>query len=183
MIRIFMDSTGFSGDQSPPIVIHPVQGEDLPGILAVYRQSQDFLALGPDPVASDEMVRQDIEISRCEGGCFCGIFLNDRSSIGVVDFIPNNFEGCTQQAFISLLMIAAPYRRRGLGKQVVRQIETEILKNSRVRAILTAVQINNPHALRFWQKQGYKIDSDPEVQPDTTITCRLRKNIKIQGRR
>jgi GNAT superfamily N-acetyltransferase len=80
-------------------------------------------------------------------------------------------------------MIAAPYRRRGLGKQVVRQIETEILKNSRVRAILTAVQINNPHALRFWQKQGYKIDSDPEVQPDTTITCRLRKNIKIQGRR
>lgn len=178
-----MDSTDFPGDQSPLIVIRPVREVDLPGILAVYRQSQDFLALGPDPVASAEMVRQDIEISRCEGGCFCGIFLNDGSSIGVVDFVTDNFEGCTHQAFISLLMIAAPHRRRGLGKQVIRQIETEILKNTRVRAILTAVQINNPQALHFWQKQGYKIVSDPEVQPDTTITCRLRKDIEIQGRR
>ena len=69
--------------------------------------------------------------------------------IGVVDFIPANFEGNSQHAFLSLLMIAAPYRQRGLGEQIVKWIEAEIKKDGQVTTIFSAVQINNPGALRF----------------------------------
>jgi ribosomal protein S18 acetylase RimI-like enzyme len=162
--------------QSLPVVIRPIQDKDLPDILLVYRQCQDFLALGPDPIASEQMVWQDIEVSRREGGCFCGIFQHDGRLIGVVDYVLENFVG-SPQAFISLLMIATPYRRHNLGQQAIRQIEAKIRKNKQIRAVLTAVQINNPLALRFWQKNGYRIVGDPKVQPDTTITYRLRKDL------
>ncbi len=57
------------------MIIRPIVEPDLPAVLEVYRQSEDFLALGPDPHASPEMVAKDRELSRQEGGVFCGIFL------------------------------------------------------------------------------------------------------------
>jgi ribosomal protein S18 acetylase RimI-like enzyme len=158
-------------------VIRPIEEHDLPGVLAVYRQSQDFLALGPNPIATPEMVKQDIAHSRREGSLYCGIFNMAGQTIGVLDYLPSHFEGQPEQAFISLLMIAAPYRRRGLGQQVIRQIEAEIHKNDQIRTISTAVQVNNPQALRFWQKNGYRIVSGPEVQADRTVTYQLQKEI------
>lgn len=77
-----------------PIVIHLVQDKHLPGILEVYRQSQDFLALGPDPVASPEMILHDLAISRREGGRFCSIFDLEGNILGIVDYVSTNFEGC-----------------------------------------------------------------------------------------
>ena len=49
-------------------------GEQQRKHLEVYRRCEDFLALGPEPKASLEMVLADLEISRQEGGCFCGIY-------------------------------------------------------------------------------------------------------------
>ncbi len=96
--------------------------------------------------------------------------------MGVVGFIPANFEGNPQHAFLSLAMIAALYRQRGLGEQIVRWIEAEI-KNGQVRTIFSAVHINNPGALRFWQKIGHQIISDPEAQTDIAVTYRLKNDI------
>lgn len=159
------------------IAIRPITDNDLPDVLAVYRQCQDFLALGPNPTATAEMVQQDIGHSRLEGGLYCVILDSVGQTIGVIDYLPSHFEGNPKQAFISLLMIAAPHRRRDLGQQVIGHIETQIQQNAQVRAILTAVQVNNPQALRFWRKHGYRIISGPEVQPDTTITYRLHKSL------
>ena len=44
---------------------------DLMAVLEVYRQCEDFLALGPVPTASLEMVQSDLEHSKEEGGVFC----------------------------------------------------------------------------------------------------------------
>lgn len=159
------------------IMIRPIEEHDLPDVLAVYRQCQDFLALGPIPIATAEMVQQDIEYSRQEGGQYCVIVDPSGQTIGVIDYLPSHFEGDSEQAFISMLMIAAPYRRRGLGHQVLHQIEAEIQINDQIHSILTAVQVNNPLALHFWHKNGYRIVSGPEMQPDTTITYRLQKSI------
>jgi ribosomal protein S18 acetylase RimI-like enzyme len=74
-------------------------------------------------------------------------------------------------------MIAAPYRQRGLGEQIVKWIEAEIKKDGQVRAVFSALHINNPGALRFWQKIGYQIIRDPETQTDTTVTYRLQNDI------
>jgi RimJ/RimL family protein N-acetyltransferase len=97
--------------------------------------------------------------------------------IGVVDFIPANFEGNVHHAFLSLVMTAAPFRQRGLGQQIVKWIGAEIKKDDQVSKIFSAIHIYNQGALRFWQKIGYQIISDPEAQTDTTVTYRLQKDI------
>ncbi|MBE9475394.1 MAG: GNAT family N-acetyltransferase [Chloroflexi bacterium] len=76
-------------------------------------------------------------------------------------------------------MIAAPYLKRGLGEQIVKWIEAAIKKDGQVTTIFSAVQIKNQGALRFWQKNGYQIISDPEGQTDTTVIYRLPKDIRV----
>jgi len=151
--------------------------DDFSAVLDVYRQCEDFLALGPEPTASMAMVLKDIEISKCEGGVFCGVYSADGGMIGVVDFVPGNFEGAPHIAFISLLMIVPSCRKQGIGTTIVELIENQIRKDAQVTAILSAVQVNNPQALQFWQKNGYRIVGGPELQPDQTTTFRLQKEL------
>ena len=68
-------------DSSPEI--RPIIEKDLEEVLEVYRQSEDFLALGPEPRASMAMVLQDIEVSRHENGVFSGVYTSDGKMIGV----------------------------------------------------------------------------------------------------
>ncbi len=156
--------------------VRTITQDDLGAVLDVYRQCEDFLALGPEPTASMEMVVKDIENSQGEGGVFCGVFAADGGMTGVVDFVPSNFERDPHVAFISLLMIAPSFRSQGIGRRIVELVENEIRKNAQVTAIVSAVQVNNAEGLRFWQKNGYCIVGGPELQPDQTTTFRLRKD-------
>lgn len=156
--------------------IRPITQADLDAVLEVYRQCEDFLALGPQLTASMEMVLKDIEISQREGGIFCGIYITDGKMIGVVDYVPSDFEGDPHTAFLSLLMIAASFRKQGIGRAVVEAIENEIRKDAQVRTILSGVQANNPQAVRFWQRHGYRIVSGPTLMPDQTTAFGLRKD-------
>jgi len=162
--------------------VRTITQDDLGAVLDVYRQCEDFLALGPQPTASMAMVLKDIEISQREGGVFCGVYAADGAMIGVVAFVASNFEGDPHRAFFSLLMIGASFRRQGIGTTIVKLIENEIRKDTQVKAILTAVQVNNLQALRFWQKNGYRIVGEPELQPDQTTTFRLQKDYNQFGR-
>jgi len=158
--------------------VRTITQDDLDAVLDVYRQCEDFLALGPERTASMAMVLKDIEISQSEGGVFCGVYAVDGRMTGVVDFVPSNFEGDPHIAFISLLMISPSFRKQGIGTMIVELIENEIRKDAQVTAILSAVQVNNSQALQFWQKNGYRIVGGPELQPDQTTTFRLQKDYK-----
>jgi ribosomal protein S18 acetylase RimI-like enzyme len=160
------------------LVILPVTPADLEAVLAVYRQCEDFLALGPVAMASPEIVRQDLEISRNEGGIFCGIHTSEGEMIGVVSYVLNNYQDDPHAAYLSLLMIAAPYRNQGIGKSVVDAVENEIRKDGGVSVIIAGVQVNNPRALRFWQRCGYRIASEPKLYPDQTVAVDLRKELQ-----
>jgi ribosomal protein S18 acetylase RimI-like enzyme len=157
--------------------IRPVTQADLEAVLAVYRQCEDFLALGPVAEASMELVLKDLQISQDEGGIFCGIYAPGGEMIGVIDFIPRNYQGDPQAAYLSLLMIASPYRNQGIGKALVQAFEHEVTKNPQVSVIFAAVQVNNPQAVRFWQRNGYRIVSEPRLHPDQTIAVDLRKDL------
>lgn len=163
--------------QKNTLEIRTVTQDDKYAVLDVYRQSEDFLALGPEAKASLGMVLKDIEAARHEGGAFQGIYA-DGKMIGIVSYVARNFERKPQAAFISLLMISASYRGCGIGKEIVKRIEKEILNDSHVTTILSAVQVNNPDALRFWQKNGYQIAIGPELRPDSTTVFHLRKDCK-----
>jgi RimJ/RimL family protein N-acetyltransferase len=159
------------------LTLRTVTPNDTEAILGVYRACEDFLALGPEPKASLEMVQKDLEISRQEGGCFCGIFNAGGQLAGVVDFIPSGFEGKADTAFLSLLMIALQYRNQGIGIETVRLVEREIQKDTTITEIRSGVQVDNPQAIQFWQQNGYRIVSGPELLPDTTIVYRLSKKL------
>ena len=157
--------------------VRPITEKDLEEVLEVYRQCEDFLALGPQPRASKAMVLKDIETSRSERGLFYGIFASDGRMVGVVDFIPGSFNGEAHLAFISLLMIVAPLRNRGIGTRALELIENKIRATGQVSEIRTAVQLNNPAALLFWQRNNYRVFGNPELRPDQTVVSYLRKEL------
>ncbi|MFH1686812.1 MAG: GNAT family N-acetyltransferase [bacterium] len=154
-----------------------ITGSDLEDVLEVYRQCEDFLALGPEPRASMAMVLIDIEMSRCEGSQFCGVFALNGKMIGVVEFVPSDFNGEARLAFISLLMIVPPLRSQGIGTHVLELVESKIRATGSVSEIRTAVQLNNPRALLFWQKNHYCVFGNPELRPDQTVVSYLRKKL------
>ena len=157
--------------------IRPIIENDLEEVLEVYRQCEDFLALGPEPRASRAMVLKDFETSRSEGSLFCGIFASGGKVIGVVEFVPRDFNGVAHLAFISLLMIVAPLRNQGIGTRILELIESRLKVAGQVSEIQTAVQLNNPAALHFWQRNNYRIFGNPELRPDQTTVSYLRKEL------
>lgn len=161
-----------------PLEIHPIAQDELDAVLAVYKQCEDFLALGPVSTASMEMVLKDIEISQTENGVFCGIYTAPGNMIGIIDYVPSNYRGDPHIAFLELLMIAASFRNQGIGNAVVEAVENEIRKDTRVSAILSGVQVNNPRAVQFWQRHGYRIVSKPKLHPDQTTAVDLRKDLQ-----
>jgi ribosomal protein S18 acetylase RimI-like enzyme len=162
--------------------IQPIDFDDLETVLAVYQQCEDFLALGPVSTASKEMILTDFQTSQGHGGLFCGIYTVDGIMIGIVDYVPNHYIGDPQTACISLLMIAASFRSKGLGTAVVEALENEIKKDVKVRTIFSGVQVNNPQAVRFWQRNGYRIVSGPELLPDQTTVFGLQKDLPQSGK-
>ena len=157
------------------VQIRLITDTDLPALLEVYRQSEDFLALGPNPHASLEIIAADRALSREEGGEFCGLFDEEGRLMGVIDFVRSGFEGDPACAFLELLMIAAPYRGQGLGEQAFHWLEGELRKLPGVTRLQAGVQVNNPGAIRFWQRMGFKIIGGPERMPDTTVCYQLEK--------
>jgi ribosomal protein S18 acetylase RimI-like enzyme len=97
--------------------------------------------------------------------------------IGVIDYIPRNFQGNPGIASLELLMIVPTARRKGMGMKIVRMVEEEILKNPEITTIKAGVQVNNSPAIAFWEKQGYSIIGGPELMPDQTIVFHLEKKI------
>ena len=159
-----------------PYVLKPLTPPEYPAVLEVYRQCEDFLALGPVAKATMAMVLQDIREADVEGGLYRGIF-SDQELIGVVSYVPSHFEFKTVDAFILLLMLAPEHRGKGVGSTIVDMVEKEICAHARIRSIRCGVQVNNPRAIRFWEGKGYRIFSGPTLQPDKTTVYHLRKQI------
>jgi RimJ/RimL family protein N-acetyltransferase len=154
--------------------IRPYAEDDIPAILEVYRQNEDFLSLGPVPTASLQMVRDDIAHSRQINGFFCVVSHKESGIIGVMDFTPPPAEPGT--AVLALLMIAAPFRRLGYGKLIMEAFEKFLVNNYQTKVIEAGVMVNNPLAIRFWQRMGFSISPTPEPMPDKTTVYRMSKN-------
>jgi ribosomal protein S18 acetylase RimI-like enzyme len=159
-----------------PVEIKNVVTEDINDILDVYRQCEDFLALGPCPKASPAMVTKDIEDVYKEGGVFKSIYAGSRL-IGVVSYVTKGFAGKLSDACMYLLMITPSFRKKGIGTRIVETIEKEIIADAKITAILAGVQVNNLGALKFWRNNGYRVTSGPELMPDGTTVFHLCKHL------
>jgi ribosomal protein S18 acetylase RimI-like enzyme len=156
----------------------PVSEKDLSQVLDVYRQCEDFLSLGPVATASLQMVITDIESAKNDHANYCSIHAGQQGMIGVVEYSTGGYFGHPEYACLELLMISKSFRAQGIGHAVVKAVEQEILKeNPQVLIIFSGVQVNNPNAIRFWQKNGYVITSGPKEMPDRTTVYDLQKRI------
>lgn len=164
--------------QGSILEIHTVSENELDQLMEVYRQCEDFLSLGPVATASMQMVMTDIESAQNNQANYCSIHSDKQGMIGVVEYTTGEYLGHPEFACLELLMIAKPFRARGIGHMVVNTVEQEIQKvNPQVSIIYSGVQVNNPKAILFWQKNGYKITSGPKEMPDQTIVYDLQKRI------
>ena len=166
--------------QTDIFTLRPVREDEKQAVLEVYRLCEDFLALTPKPIATMQMVEDDLAISRESGGVFCGIYNSEGVMMGILDVVLKGFGGDPDAAFIELLMIGKPYRDHGLGSAIVKAIETEITKNSAIKAILSGVMVNNPDAVRFWTRHGYQIVAGPDLLADGTTVWSLKKQVSVK---
>jgi GNAT superfamily N-acetyltransferase len=147
-------------------------------ILAVYHLCEDFLALGPCPVASMTMVEADLEISENAHADYCGIYLGETGKmVGVMDILPTGFEGDARSAYIELLMIASPFRGQGLGRDVVNHLEIWLKANFHIHTLYLSCQVNNPKGLGFWQWMGFQICGEAQKQEDGTTAILMRRPV------
>ena len=121
------------------------------------------------------MVLADWQLAQEMGSRFCSIFTEGDGLVGVADYLLCGYEGNPDTAYLSLLIIARPYRNLGLGREVVTWIETQARQVHAAKAIEAGVQVNNPKAIRFWQRLGYAIILGPEERPDQTTVFHLSK--------
>jgi ribosomal protein S18 acetylase RimI-like enzyme len=159
--------------QTNAFTIRTVEKDDFPAILKVYKQSEDFLALGPMPNASIEMVLKDIKHSKEEKGEYCGIWDLKGNLMGMVDFIPILED--KESSFLSLIMVSTDYRDKGLGGKVVQALESYLTQKYLVKGILSAVQTNNRKAICFWKRCGYLVETIPEKRHDETVIFKMKK--------
>lgn len=161
---------------APDLLIRPMSVADADLLLALYQQCEDFLALGPTPKASLEMVLADLQHSAADNGWYSGIWRNSRLC-GVIDWIPCGPEAGT--VFINLLMLAPDHRGQRIGRSVLEWLESHVSKDCGTSAIETAVQTNNQAAIRFWLQQGYGPVRGPVCNDDGTIVLILRKQLSM----
>ena len=157
-------------------VVDTHKPHDLEQVLSVYRACEDFLALGPQPHASIEMVRTDLETARQVGSTFYAITLPSGEMAGILDFLPSGYTNNPRQAYLALIMIALHHRRAGLGRDLLRLMELNLHRRA-IHTFAAHVQINNPASLAFFQSAGFVICSTPQLQPDGTTSVELRKKL------
>ncbi|MBN2351726.1 MAG: GNAT family N-acetyltransferase [Spirochaetales bacterium] len=160
----------------PGFTVRPVTDDDIPSVLEVYRRCEDFLALGPVPCTSLEMVTTDIAHSKEVGGFYCGIRDDTDEIVGVLDFIPKYKRG---RAFLSLLMIASAHRRRGLGTALLAALESHLMLTAGAKVIESGVQVNNEAGISFWKKRGFRIGRRARHMADGTTAYQMSKHIEM----
>ena len=96
--------------------------------------------------------------------------------LGIIDYVPE-MEMDSKKAFLNLLMISRTYGNTGVGREAVMLVEKDMVQNKAITHIESGVQVNNPDAIRFWNRMGYATVSGPELLPDGTKAYSLSKRI------
>jgi ribosomal protein S18 acetylase RimI-like enzyme len=155
------------------LTVKAIDDHQLGATREVYRQCEDFLALGPAPAASLDMFVADIQHSREADAIYCGIWRGN-TQVGVLDFIP---EAEPKTAEILLLMIARPYRSQGFGSAILEGLIRHLGETYDTRTVTGGVQINNPSAIAFWRRHGFEIGSEARDCGDGTTAYPMDRRI------
>jgi RimJ/RimL family protein N-acetyltransferase len=135
---------------------------DEAAILAAYEQCADYLELQTPEPPSSAMVQSDVATTARLGGVFAGIYRHDRDElIGVISFVPQNFRGQRDYAFVLNLMISTTHRRQGYGTEAYVAVEDFIWRDPDVKRIGTLLLPQHEPSYAFAEKQGFERAGGP----------------------
>ncbi len=142
------------------LIIKPLADEAA--ILAVYEQCADYLELQTPEPPSGAMVRSDLATTAQNGGIFAGIWQHESNElIGVISFVPHNFRGQRDYAFVLNLMIGSAHRRQGYGTEAYQAVEEFIWRDLEVKRIGTLLLPQHEPSYAFAEKQGFERAGGP----------------------
>ena len=136
--------------------IRPLTACKLDAAVQVYRQSNEGTRRDPQQRISGQNVLEDMTLSRQDGGIFCGIYDQEDELAGVLDFVPANFAGRSDNACIRSLKIAAPYRNRGLGGRAIDRLEEELRKDIHLKYLWACFPENCSTWQEFAARHGFR---------------------------
>ncbi len=82
-----------------------------------------------------------------------GCFTNDTIDEALIGFIL--VRQVYDQAEILTLAVSEPYRRAGIARALLKQLETDVLKGT-VKALFLEVAEDNPAAIKLYKSQGFE---------------------------
>jgi RimJ/RimL family protein N-acetyltransferase len=144
------------------LLIKPLTSSQAEAVWNVYKQAADYLELQTTEPLSLAMARSDIEAASLRGSEFVGLF--ERTSnelIGVADFVPKNFRGQPDYAWLNVLLIRQSNRRQGYGTEAYRVIEEYIFDDPVVTRIGQALLPQFEPSLRFAEQMGFERAGGP----------------------
>lgn len=137
----------------PPITLRPLTPADTPHLQAVYDSSEDFFQAATGQPAPASQARRELEASAEDAGhVLLGIFWQETLA-GVIDLRlaePEPFD-----ARLALLLVAEPYRRRGLGSWALRILEAWLRLATPTEAVVLAVMAQDHDGQRFFLRHGF----------------------------
>ena len=135
---------------------------DEAAMLAVYEQCADYLALQTPEPPSGAMVQSDVATTAKLGGVLAGLYRRDSNElIGMISFVPQNFRGQRDYAFVLNLMIGSTQRRQGYGTEAYRAVEEFIWRDEDVKRIGALLLPQHEPSYAFAEKQGFERAGGP----------------------
>jgi RimJ/RimL family protein N-acetyltransferase len=144
------------------LVIKSLSQADADNVLKVYTGSKDFFELQTAEEPSSELIRSEMAATQKQGGEFVGVF--DRATdelIGTIAFVPKNFQGQADYAWISLMLIRGSDRRQGFGREAYQAIEQFIFSDPGVQRIGHALLPQFDPSLKFAEALGFERAGGP----------------------
>lgn len=144
------------------LVVAAVGDEETEGVLRVYEECADYLALQTPEPPSMEMVRSDLRTAARHHGVFAGIARRESHElIGVIGFVPHSFRGQRDYAFVLNLMIGAAHRRQGFGTEAYGAVEELIWRDTEVKRIGALLLPQHEPSYAFAAKLGFERAGGP----------------------
>jgi RimJ/RimL family protein N-acetyltransferase len=144
------------------LMVQTLVESNVPDALKVYVGAKDFFDLQTTEELSGEMIRSDMAATEKQGGEFAGIFSRaSHELIGVIAFVPKNFQGQADYAWINLLLIRDIDRRNGFGREAYQAIEAIIFSDPNVKRIGGTLLPQFEPSLKFAEALGFERAGGP----------------------
>lgn len=146
----------------------PVTFEDITALHRLYLQAERYFNIIAAPMPLEVDVRFELESALADPRRFLEFILPDTGAepLGYLDLkfdYPN-----AGDATINLLLIAEPFQSGGHGTQAVHALEERLRQGTlylgrstpQVKRLLAGIYGDNPGAVRFWERLGYRFAVD-----------------------